>query len=308
MERQAVWAGQVELAQLSDCWSYLRLMSEPARREMEDSLRQHGQLSPLVCARPVEHEPQVVVVDGFKRLRAARSLGWSALRVEVHPAQGASAKLWIWQSNQASGLSELEQAWLVRSLYREEHLTQPQIARLLRRHKSWVCRRLMLAEGLAEGVEADVRLGLLSATLAREIGRLPRGNQEQAAQVVSRRGLTTRQTARLVDQLLLSPDDGLRQTLLAQALEGEGVAGAEEGPQRKRRLTPGEWLMADVAALKRVSTRLHARLLQRPLLSLGAEAASLALRNLEELGPGLLCLCQTIDKLREEVVADVALC
>ena len=69
----------------------------------------------------------------------------------------------------------------MRSLYRDDRLTQPQIAQLLGRDKSWVCRRLVLAEGLADGVEASVRLGLLSATAARDVARLPRGNQEACA-------------------------------------------------------------------------------------------------------------------------------
>ena len=59
-------------------------------------------------------------------------------------------------------------------MYRDDRLTQPQIGQLLGRDKSWVCRRLVLAKGLAESVAADVRLGLVSATAAREVGRLPR--------------------------------------------------------------------------------------------------------------------------------------
>lgn len=75
-----------------------------------------------------------------------------------------------------------------------------------------MCRRLVLAEGPAESVTADVRLGLVSATAAREVGRLPRGNQEQVAQVIARRGLTTRQTTGLVDQLLTAGDARARRS------------------------------------------------------------------------------------------------
>jgi len=44
----------------------------------------------------------------------------------------------LWQSNARQALSDLEEAWLVRALYRDDRLTQPQIAQLLGRHKSWV--------------------------------------------------------------------------------------------------------------------------------------------------------------------------
>jgi hypothetical protein len=62
-------------------------------------------------------------------------------------------------SNARQQLSDLEEAWLVRALYREDRLNQPQIAQLVGRHKSWVCRRLVLAEGLTSNVEPVVRLG-----------------------------------------------------------------------------------------------------------------------------------------------------
>ncbi len=192
MKSEPCWSGTVGLTELSDRLSALRLMNEPAQRAIEASLVRYGQLSPVLCTR--ELTTALAVVDGFKRLRAAVRLGWSELQVMVHESHVAgAAQLLLWQSNQSHGLTDLEQAWLVRSLYREEKLTQPQIAHLFARHKSWVSRRLMLAEGLSEAVEAQVRLGLLSSTLAREIARLPRGNQEAAAQVVIRRGLSSRQ-------------------------------------------------------------------------------------------------------------------
>lgn len=61
---------------------------------------------------------------------AARTLRWSELRAEVtEDADPVVAKLRLWQAHQASGLSELEQAWVIRALYREDCLSQPQIWR-----------------------------------------------------------------------------------------------------------------------------------------------------------------------------------
>jgi hypothetical protein len=47
---------------------------------------------------------------------------------------------------------ELEEAWLVQALVREDGLSQSAVAELLGRHKSWVCRRLALLEKLDENV------------------------------------------------------------------------------------------------------------------------------------------------------------
>jgi ParB-like chromosome segregation protein Spo0J len=123
----------------------------------------------------------------------------------------------LWQSNARQTLTDLEEAWLVRALYREDRLNQPLIAQLVGRPKSWVCRRLVLAEGLTSEVDSDVRLGLLSATAAREVGRLPRGNQEKVAQVIARKGLTTRQATRLVDQLLAARDEERRKVVFCHS-------------------------------------------------------------------------------------------
>lgn len=156
----------------------------------------HGQITPLVVR---ERLRGYEVIDGFKRLRAARTLGWTALWVHVADVRGAQAKVQILHSNRREGLTEIEEAWIIHALHREDGLTQPEIGRLLGHHKSWVNRRLLLAEALSEELQADLRLRLVGATTARELCRLPRGNQREVGAVCVRRGLTTRQTQVLVD-------------------------------------------------------------------------------------------------------------
>ena len=271
----------IALSELGETLSSLRLCSEASSQAMERSLRQTGQLTPVLC---YPGDSSLQIFDGFKRLRAARVLGWLSLRVQCVATDGVEAKLSLWEVHEGSGLSELEQAWLVRSLYRDEHLPQHTIAQRMGRHKSWVCRRLMLAEGLSEVVEAHVRLGLVSATAARELCRLPRGNQEQAANAVVQRGLTTRQTLALVDALLVAGDEAARRRLLDEAA----------ATRRHIHKTPGEKLVADCQTIRNLSARLRVQLLGRPLLSLGAPAAELAVQSLEALHPTLVDLAQSI--------------
>ena len=289
MDHVAPTVTAIELGQLGERLSSLRLRPPEALREMERSMSRHGQLVAVVCNRQAGN---VEVVDGFKRLIGARVLGWSALRAEIHEVTGPAAKLLLWQSNARQELSVLEEAWLVRALYREDRLNQPQIAQLVGRHKSWVCRRLVLAEGLTSTVEADVRLGLLSATAAREVGRLPRGNQEKVAQVIARRGLTTRQATRLVDQLLAAADEECRTMVLAE-VERASPLPAVRGPRRAP-VTPGEALIADAAALSFRAARLQARLLERPLASLGPEVERVVAGRLGELRSVMEALCRTL--------------
>ena len=276
---------QVVLSNLGETLSSLRLCSEAAGRAMQRSLSQRGQLTPVLCYRSAS---SLEVFDGFKRLRAARALGWTSLRVERIGTDGAEAKLSLWQVNEGRGLSEIEEGWLLRSLHRDDGLPQFEIARRLGRHKSWVSRRLMLAECLSDEVEAMVRLGLLSVTAARELCRLPRGNQHEAAQTILQRGLTTRQTALLVESVLGAGDEESRRRLLDQA---------RAAPPRRPQRTLGEKLVSDSLLIRHRSARLHVLLLSRPLISLGVEAAHLALQTLQELPPTLLSLCQTIQSV-----------
>jgi hypothetical protein len=154
-------------------------------------------------------------------------------------------------------------------------------------------RRLALAEELSDEVTASVRLGLLSATACRELVRLPRGNQDAPAQVVMRRGLTSRQTAQLVDQLLAAPREQWPSVLERAALP---AASPPDGPQGGApRRTPGEQLVAEAWAMKRLISRLHVRLLERPLASLGEPACGVVTRELTELQKALSALARTLE-------------
>ncbi len=280
----------VELApgELGEALCAMRLCSPQAQQAMQLSLSQLGQLSPVQAYRV---GADIEVFDGLKRLRAARELSWARLRVEVHALDAVGAKVRLLRCNAGSSLCELEEAWLVRSLYREDGLTQPQIAMQLGRHKSWVCRRLVLAESLCEELSAGVRLGLVSATAAVELARLQRCNQEPAMRVVTRRGLTTRQSARLVQSLLgAAPEQW--PALLERASTPAPPPPAKGGAARR---TPGEQIVADAWAIKRLAARLQARLLERSLPSLGAPACAVVCAELAELRATLAALGITLE-------------
>ena len=248
----------------------LRLCEAEALAAMRQSLERHGQLAAVVVFSSTDD--RLEIIDGFKRLRAARALGWSELRAHALAVDAVHAKVAIGALHDRHGLTELEEGWLVRSLYREDKLDQAAIGRLLGRHKSWVCRRLMLAEALDDAVQADVRLGLLAPSAAACLAQLQRCNQRPAAEVVTRAGLTYRQTATLVTELLGCEDEAARARLLKDRLERPAPRAAPHPAGRAR--TPAEWLMADIATLTRVAARLQARLIGEPLAALGPRPRS----------------------------------
>lgn len=277
----------VELAALGERLSALRLCDAEALATMRRSLEQHGQLSALTLFT----EPSgLEIIDGFKRVRAARALGWTVLLARTDDVGSVDAKLRLRELHDRRGLTELEEAWLVRSLYREDRLAQPEIARRMNRHKSWVWRRLMLVEALDPLVQTDVRLGLIAPRAAVAVSRLPRGNQQAASAVVIRRGLTVRQTEALVDDALSQPDLGAREALLVRRLDGPAI-GSPPGP-RPARVTRShaDWMSLDILRMREIAARLEARLLSTPLEVFAPAAAELLRDALVRLVPVLRAL------------------
>ena len=277
----------VEIAPLGERLAPLRLCDAGALAAVRGSFERHGQLSALTL---FVQGDGLEIVDGFKRVRAARALGWSTLLARVDDVGVVDAKLRLCELHDGRRLTELEEAWLVRSLYRDDGLGQPEIARRMNRHKSWVCRRLMLVESLEPAVQAHVRLGLLAPRAAVAIGRLPRGNQQDASAVVVRRGLTVRQTDLLVEEVLDRQDPAARAALLARRLDGL-VPGSKPGPGPTRAVrNEADWMSGDVAKLRELAARLEARLLATPLETLPSGAAEILRDALAALSPVLRAL------------------
>lgn len=280
----------VPLASLGDRLGGLRLRDASALDGMRRSLSRHSQLTAIVV---FTVGGGLEILDGFKRVHAARALGWNELRATMTDVTVADAKVQIAAMHGGRGLTEIEEAWLVRSLYRDDGLSQPEIARRLSRHKSWVCRRLLLVESLEPELQAEVRLSVLAPRAAVALAALPRGNQRAASAVVVRRGLTVRQTELFVAELLDLPDDTARATFIARRLESELAAATAHPPTRALR-SEADWMAADVATLLRIGARLEARLLGTPLGALGASAGGVVFDGLVALAPVLSALARTI--------------
>jgi ParB/RepB/Spo0J family partition protein len=171
-----------------------------AEAMMVASLREFGQLSPVVCC---EREEVVCLIDGYQRLRAARQVTLPGLSVLFLEVDDREAKAAMYRLNQMGRrVHVLEEAWIIYALVREDGLSQLEVADLLGRHKSWVSRRLALLEKLSPQARQDLQLGLLSVSAARELLRLPHGNQLELLECIRRESLAVGEIRSVVDLLL----------------------------------------------------------------------------------------------------------
>ena len=192
---------ELDLEELGEHFGRLRVHTPYSERGMARSMRLYEQLSPVVvCLRERRYE----LIDGFKRLAAARSLdGWARLLARVMAVDDKAAKAAIYGLNRAGGKTkELEEAWIVYALVREDGVPQVEVAELLGRHKTWVCRRLALVENLSEEAKEELRVGLLTPTAARHVARLPQGNQKEFLQLIHREALTVHELEDVVGLML----------------------------------------------------------------------------------------------------------
>jgi hypothetical protein len=244
------------LAQLGQHYRRYRLADPLAEEAMAGSLRRWGQLAPVAaCMRA----GQLELLDGFKRWVAARHVtGQDTLSVRVLEVDERTAKAAILGLNHGQhGTRELEEAWIVQALVRDDEMTQVEAAHLLGKHKSWVCRRLALLEKLSAAVLEDLRLGLLGPALARQLTRLPAGNQEALLAVTRREALTAQEVGGLVE-LLQGASDEQTAFVLAQprvALrQAQPVPTALRDPRLSR---AGNWLAQNLSQALTTLTRLE---------------------------------------------------
>mgnify|MGYP001766937066 CR=1 FL=1 len=194
----------VPLAGIDDRYSIYRLIYPKADEAMTASIKRYGQLSPVVVG-PAQKD-RYPLIDGFKRLRASRQLGRRDLKARVLQAGERALKAAMFHLNKKHhSMTVMEEAVIVRALYREHSLTQEAIGTLLGFHKSWVNRRLALLNSLDTEVLEQVRLGLIGPGMIRELIKLPRGNQPAVLDTIRKYTMTCRESAQLVALIIENP-------------------------------------------------------------------------------------------------------
>jgi ParB-like chromosome segregation protein Spo0J len=224
---------------------------------MVASLCAHGQLAPVVA---VERPGALEIVDGFKRLAAARRMEWPELAVStIRVDERAQWATMLALNRGPQSMSELEEALILRELV-QHGLTQVQIAELVQRHKSWVSRRIGLVERLHPELVEGMKLGVLAPGVARRLLPLPPGNQLQLSAAAQSASLGPRDTELLVSLWQKAKEPAVREALLTQPRAALAQAHPEL-PRADPRLTPsGQQLSRLLALMKSVAPR-AARLL-----------------------------------------------
>ena len=175
-------------------------MDEAALQDLARSIAAQGIIQP-VLVRPIGGE-RYEIIAGERRWRAARMAGLTSVPVLVRnvPDTAALAMALI-ENIQREDLNPLEQANGIQRLITEFGITHEQAAEMVGRSRSAVTNLLRLL-GLAAPVRELVQQGRLDMGHARALLALSGMQQIETARLVVERGLSVRDTERMIGRLI----------------------------------------------------------------------------------------------------------
>jgi len=156
---------ELELSQLILRYEKLRRRNTRKERQLVASLTEKGQLLPVVVVSNGE-DHSYVLVDGYKRVRALKSLKQDTVHATLWDLGELDALLLerLMRTSEADGA--LDQGWLLEELNDRFSLSREELARRFDKSQSWVSRRLALVRTLPREVQERVRNGTLPAHAA----------------------------------------------------------------------------------------------------------------------------------------------
>ncbi len=181
-----------------------RLFREEELAELAASIKNRGILQPLLVR---EIAPQTYeLVAGERRLKAAQIAGLKEVPVLVkHLSDEEALSVALIENLQREDLNPLEEAEGYRRLIEEFGLTQEEVAQRVGKDRSTIANALRLLR-LPEPLKEDLYAGRLSAGHARALLGLEDATLLlKAREIVIRKGLSVRETERLVRRLNQQP-------------------------------------------------------------------------------------------------------
>jgi ParB family chromosome partitioning protein len=175
-------------------------MDEAALQELARSIEAQGIIQP-VLVRPIGGE-RYEIIAGERRWRAARMAGLITVPVLVRNVPDTAAlAIALIENIQREDLNPLEQASGIQRLITEFGITHDKAAEMVGRSRSAVTNLLRLL-GLAAPVRELVQQGRLDMGHARALLALSGMQQIESARLVAERGLSVRDTERMVARLI----------------------------------------------------------------------------------------------------------
>ena len=169
---------------------------DDAMAALTDSVRERGVIQPLIVRADPEQPGRYQIVAGERRWRAAQAAQLHEIPVVIQELSDAAAlEVALIENIQRQDLTPLEEAEGYRRLTEEFRRTQEELSRALGKSRSHISNTLRLMN-LPKAVKLLLNTGAISAGHGRAL--LIAADPLPIAREIMRRGLTVRETERLI--------------------------------------------------------------------------------------------------------------
>ncbi len=183
-------------------------MDQDALQELAESIKSQGIMQPILVRTTVTGDYEIVA--GERRWRAAQMAGLDSVPVLVRDITDQTAMaMGLIENIQREDLNPMEQARGLQRLLDEFEMTHQQIAESIGRSRTAVTNILRLLS-LHSKVGEMLQSGALDMGHARALLALSEKKQLSTAQTVVRKGLSVRDTERLVRQISKEQSGGTK--------------------------------------------------------------------------------------------------
>lgn len=175
--------------------------NEEALQELADSIRAQGVIQPVVVRPKLSSPGRFELIAGERRWRAAQLAGLHEIPTVIRDVDDQAAMAMALIENiQRQQLNPIEEAVALNRLIDEFGLTHEQTAEAVGRSRAAVSNMLRLLN-LEPGVKSMLEKGEIEMGHARALLALRGGAQFKAAKDVEHKGLSVRETEKLVKKL-----------------------------------------------------------------------------------------------------------
>jgi predicted transcriptional regulator len=147
---------EIEISEVDTRFEGLKIRDKDREKKLIGDLSKGDLLTPLLTT---EIEGVLVLLDGFKRLRAAIALNWSTIRCLSVAENEVTGILELLQRSRGHKMDLYSEACFVSRLHKEHHFSLAKLANELGRSKSWVSMRTLFTESMTVKTEAQLRSG-----------------------------------------------------------------------------------------------------------------------------------------------------
>ena len=178
-------------------------MDEASLAELAESIRSRGVIQPIVV-RPID-DAHYEILAGERRWRAAKLASLERIPAVIREVpDDAALGIGLIENIQREDLNPIEEASGLKRLVDDFKLTHDEVARAIGRSRAGVTNLLRLLD-LAPAVQALLLQGRIDMGHARALLALSKSRQVEVAHQVAEKGLSVRETERLVQAATSAP-------------------------------------------------------------------------------------------------------